>query len=470
MNTCLSGLWDVILEKYYSVVQNECDIIKENECKIEISKIIAQFYASDKVHMPLHIEVFQHELRKEESNMQEAAKVAGTKAGLCGLCVSCKGCAGEFYKVLQGKKEERPLPLELKNYFSGKSQLYYYLSSYKSVKSYRRINNTLICLKGFSSTTPAIYSATFESACTGGGFYLNVGGYGIAIDPGIGFVDSMHKQGIFIEDINAVIVTHNHLDHNADVGTISALLHDINRYYNSQVKFYKNFFHGIKSKVHEIDWWLDESTQENNKEIIEKSNLLSQCREWTQLNEKVYISALETRHMLEGKSYGIKYKVEIDEKDLIVGYTSDTRFFPEIMEFMKECDILIFHISDIYEKDVRGTKQKNSHLGYDGSLHLLKGGDQQFRIAIASEFCCNNGDYRMKVVRKLNEYVKEKGITRVIPGEVGLKIDLQSSGIYCSHCKRVVPVNSVSVVSSEEEFGTIQYVCENCQYSWINNS
>ena len=64
---------------------------------------------------------------------------------------------------------------------------------------------------------------------------------------------------------------------------------------------------------------------------------------------------------------------------------------------MKECDILIFHISDIYEKDVRGTKQKNSHLGYDGSLHLLKGGDQQFRIAIASEFCCNNGDYRMKV-------------------------------------------------------------------------
>lgn len=36
--------------------------------------------------------------------------------------------------------------------------------------------------------------------------------------------------GIFIEDINAVIVTYNYLGHNKDIGSISALQHDLNRY------------------------------------------------------------------------------------------------------------------------------------------------------------------------------------------------------------------------------------------------
>ena len=117
--------------------------------------------------------------------------------------------------------------MELSDYFGNYSQFYYYLSSYKAVKEYRKIKNTLICLKGFSSTTPAIYSATLENACTGGGLYLDIDGYGIAIDPEIGFVDSMHQQGIFIHDINRVIVTHNHLDHNNDLAIISSLQYTI---------------------------------------------------------------------------------------------------------------------------------------------------------------------------------------------------------------------------------------------------
>lgn len=464
MNTCLLGLWDILIEQYYRKMSDQFDTIDESSCKAEMSSVIDKFYSDSSLSKPLHLEVFRQELLKDEVSIHVAAEKADKEVKTCKLCVACIECARIFYGVLQGKSEERPLPFELKDYFTGRSQLYYYLSAYETVRSYRQIDNTLICLKGFSSTTPAIYSATFEDTCTGGGIYINVDGFGIVIDPGIGFVDSMHRQGIFIEDINTVVVTHNHLDHNADIGTISALSHDINRYYDGQVKFYKKFFRDIKNREHTIDWWLDEGTQAANKEIVPVSKCLSQCHEWVEINDKVSMMTIVTKHMRDGKSYGVKCKIKLNNKQIMVGYTSDTRYFPELTEFMHECDIIIFNISDIYEKDVRGIKQKNTHLGYNGSINLLRGENQKFSLAIASEFCCNNGDYRMSVAQKLNDHVRRERTAHIIPGEIGLKIDLQSGGIYCSRCKHIMPLDSVSVISAEREFGEIQYICKKCQY------
>lgn len=462
MNTCLSGLWNILLDKYCDAMMSRSDNM--DTCRTEISAILKQFYSDNSLHKPLHIEIFQDELLKNNGSIQNAAEQADKKSEECGLCVTCSKCARNFYEILSGKRTERALPAELNSYFLGRNQIYYYLSSYRLVKSYRRIKDTLICIKGFSSTTPAIYSAVFEEACSGGGIYFNVDGFGVVIDPGIGFVESMHRQGIFIEDIHAVVVTHNHLDHNADMGTISALSYDINRYFQKREQFYKQFFPNIESREHVISWWLDESTQEANREVVPTSRCLAECHEWTEINGNVSIRVIETQHMRDNKSYGVKCKVRTANKVTTIGYTSDTRYFTELAEFMRECDILIFNISDIYEKDVRGRKQKNTHLGYNGSINLLEGDGQNFRLAIASEFCCNNGDYRMKVVQKLNDYVRQRRSAYVMPGEIGLKVDLQSGGIFCSRCQHVVPLESVSIISSGREFGTIQYVCRACRY------
>ncbi len=464
MNTCLSGLWDILLEKYYEKMMSNPDYADEDTCREEIGVMLERFYRDNSLRKPLHVQIFYDELSKNGGDVQHAAEQADKKSEECGLCVICSRCARSFYEILSQRRMERPLPTEWNKYFVDRNQMYFYLSAYKLLKSYRQIKDTLICLKGFSSTTPAIYSAVFEGACTGGGIYFNLDGFGVVIDPGIGFVESMHKQGIFIEDINAVIVTHNHLDHNADMGTVSALSYDINRYYRNQERFYQQFFPNRRSRKHEISWWLDESTQKANSEIVPMSRCLTECYEWKELNSAVAIKVIETKHMNGNKSYGIKCKLKLTDKVTIIGYTSDTRYFLELAEFMRECDILIFNISDIYEKDVRGKKQKNTHLGYDGSINLLQDDEQKFRLAIASEFCCNNGDYRMNVVRKLNEHVRHRRKAYVMPGEVGMKVDLQSGGIFCSRCKQVVSPESVCIVSPEREFGTIQYVCRSCRY------
>lgn len=64
-------------------------------------------------------------------------------------------------------------------------------------------------------------SISMQPALIGGGFYLWHKGTGIAIDPGYGFVDSLHRyHNINVQNIHIVVITHDHLDHHADLETI----------------------------------------------------------------------------------------------------------------------------------------------------------------------------------------------------------------------------------------------------------
>lgn len=466
MNTPLSMLWDRLAEIY-----NRLGTDNPKQCKSDMVNCIEYVYSSKKIVCPAHLSVFLTALLNG-CDFMDAAEQALKCVGECGQCVVCMECASEFYLIIQKKKIVRPLPMEMKDYFSGDSQLQYYVSAYKNVKLSRDINNSLLCLKGFSSSTPTIYSAVFgNDTCVGGGFYLNVNGFGVAIDPGIGYVENMHRNGVFIEDINAVIVTHNHLDHNKDIRTISALQYDLNEYYKRRTKFYTKYFGQFDNPEHQISWWLDEGTQKDNESdnsISLNSHVLSACTDWIKLSEDISIMAFPTEHIKEGVSYGIKCRICLKEKEVVIGYTSDTKFFPELLEYLQEADVIIFNISDTYEKDIRGYKSKSSHLGYDGSIQILKSGKLSYQLAIASEFCCTNGDYRMKLVKKLGEQAEIKENRYVIAGEVGLQVLLDNMKVVCSCCKCAESLDNIIMVAPEREFGKIEYICNRCRATLAN--
>lgn len=464
MNTCLTPLWNMLVQETGECTGQE-NIVDH---KRKIIETIDNFWGRDtekglylgELSIPDHIIQFKDELNDSENSINDAAKKAESVADDCGLCEVCMGCAKAFYERIGFT---RTLPEELLNYFISNNQFFYYQSAYKSAKEYRKINDTLICLKGFASSTPAVHSAIFEEICTGGGLYLNFNGFGIAIDPGIGYVSSMHKQNIFIEDINAVVVTHDHLDHNADVSTLSALLHDVNSYYSRQSRFYKEFFTETKVKKHEIRWLMDESTKTSTGNIIKGSESLSGALEADiEVSENIFLSAILTQHIDGQRTYGLKFKIKKDGFQIIIGYTSDTKFFKELAQYYNDSDILIFNISDIYAKDVQGVKQKSNHLGYDGSYNLLVNGNPKKQLGIVSEFCCSNGDNRMLIVSSLSQEVNKKKPVDIIPGEIGMKIDLNNKGIYCSCCKKSVAVSDLTVVSPEKEYNSIRYVCKKC--------
>ncbi len=359
----------------------------------------------------------------------------------------------------------RKVPDYLKTYFGEDSQFHYYYEHEKYVKTYRNIEDQFICLKGFSSSTPIVRSATFESDCIGGGFYFRYHGIGIAVDPGIGFVSLMHKNNIFIDDIDIVIVTHDHIDHNCDVNSLSALVYDYNKNKSKEIEFYKNFFKCNEWKEHKIQWYMDDSTISRTKALIDEKYVhpLSEIQEKgikEEIAKGIWISVIETKHLKNIRdTYGLKICFTSENENYIWGYTSDTRYFDALSDFMSDCDIVLFNISDIYEKDIAGIKPKSGHLGFDGSVKLLS--SLTPGIAVATEFCCMNGDRRHEIVKALRDQLGSRKMT-ILPADPGLALSISGEQFRCTLCKGQSNIGTIKVARPGEEFGKIRYICPKC--------
>lgn len=361
-----------------------------------------------------------------------------------------------------GKEKSRKVPEYLEPYFNEASQFQYYHEHKKHNRLVRNIEDQFVCLKGFSSSTPIINSAVFGRECLGGGFYFRYKGHGIAIDPGIGFVSLMHRNNIFIDDIDTVIVTHAHLDHNCDVGRLSALNYDYNKNMARETEFYEQFFVGMGPKRHEITWYMDEGTIRASKEILKGDNVycLGDFCDGNTVNlaDNVELSAIRTKHVRKNnETYGISLKFAADSEKRNWGYTSDTEYFEELGAFFADSDVLLFNISDMYVSDVEGVKSKGGHLGFDGSINLLT--HAKPNIALTSEFCCMNGDYRHETVKALREY---SGSTLVFPADPGLVMGIFDGNIRCTLCKKDLPIPDIRVARPQQEYGRIQYICPKC--------
>jgi ribonuclease BN (tRNA processing enzyme) len=97
----------------------------------------------------------------------------------------------------------------------------------------------LYALQRWSSINPALpRPSTFKMK--GGGYYIVFRGKGIAIDPGFNFVENLYSEGFSIADIHYVIVTHDHIDHTADVDTILSLHYRRSKIEESEGRRQKN--------------------------------------------------------------------------------------------------------------------------------------------------------------------------------------------------------------------------------------
>jgi len=79
----------------------------------------------------------------------------------------------------------------------------------------------LIILKGWSSSIPLVSGRINEyfegNICKGGGYFIRWKEAGLVIDPGINFLENFHENKFHIADIDIVLITHNHLDHNYEL-------------------------------------------------------------------------------------------------------------------------------------------------------------------------------------------------------------------------------------------------------------
>lgn len=319
-----------------------------------------------------------------------------------------------------------------------------------------RKDHYFINLKGMSSSSPILYNNTFGTNMRGGGFYFRWNGFGVAVDPGLYFVTNMHEHGLSIYDINAVIVTHDHIDHTGDIQLLDDLEHQIK---------------GEKT----IQWYVCQEIYDTRK--LEKSNVHLVSRgEIHNLSDFVTLRTTETRHIEDDtvpdgyrtttfgcvfalKAHKLPSGAQIEE--CAMGYTSDTIYW-EGMERDYDCvDLLIANISSVRKEDLLLEKQHRLHLGFGGCMKMLLNFTKAPELFLLSEFWNGIEDIRFPVSKQLQRAAIQKGLDiAVLPTEIGMEIDLANVGVKCSCCGAWT--KGISLIRPKNEFGEMNYVCEEC--------
>jgi len=320
--------------------------------------------------------------------------------------------------------------------------------------------NYLLCLKGWSSSTPefSLGRNISDKLFKGGGLYIRWEDKGIVIDPGINFMENFHNSKLYAQDINYVIVTHNHIDHKCDLNTIIDLDYQLDL------------------KIH---YYLDESTYaeciktlENpsfNKRIHCISFLTSKdvCEKEICKN-KAELLAFKTKHNCVG-SYGIKLTLQ-GEKSIVISYTSDTAFYPELVNHLENSHIIIANFSETNKNDLFLREYKSEHLGLNGCHSILKNLKNKPNIFFLSEFWGGLGDIRIEISKRLKTMQKNK-IT-VIPSDIGMICKIPDLEIYCSSCKCHCMPNNIHILKPtlSTSSSSLQYICSTCLQVLTNNN
>jgi ribonuclease BN (tRNA processing enzyme) len=440
----------------------------------------------------------------------------------CNLCITCIHCETYYWEQLElvlkerngnadNVKSEFLIPEDIKQLLEARDKpVDIYWDFYK--RRTKKNENFLLMLKGFSSSTPMLLNnARNTNFYSGGGFYIQWKGVGIAVDPGYMFVQNLHKYDLSVLDIDVVVVTHEHIDHSSDIRLLDDLHCNVSRKFAEERGKAGQAFSHITEKPHKIRWYLDSTTYEEAKlferrksgfdaryndlncimmenGIYHSSKGLISKKDAVRISENITMKVFSTRHEQyrdkEGESrffahtFGCVFECnDSSGEQKKIGYTSDTAYHPEILDemhkLMQGCQVIIANISGIYKEGVLLKKGKERHLGYYGCYHLVKKLIEQeeckLRLYLLSEFTNMVSDIRFGVSRymqrEINALIKYHDIQpiAVIPTENGLMVNLSTFQIKCSLCNQ--ESKKIHILRPPGENTEMQYICPDCIYS-----
>jgi tetratricopeptide (TPR) repeat protein len=330
-------------------------------------------------------------------------------------------------------------------------------------------NDVLVVLKGWSSAIPIIAEMKYEGfggqTCRGGGYFIKAANHGIALDPGYDYLRNLWANKYHIKEINTVIVTHNHPDHQDDLCRIAGL----------DYEYRKNVSGSPKKSA--IRYYLDQDTERAYEPTLKALNANSKLIKQVDVdNQECHIppdmclEVFKTRHgdgNIVSSPFGGVLRLKLqDGSERRIGYTSDTAYFKELPEHLKDCDVLICHFSSA-QADEFGDPEKLHpfHLGFNGLKKLIQ--NTNAKLYIISEFWGGVGDQRYDLVEYLKyENKSRKREVNIVAGDIGLTIDLKTLGIYCSSCGKPWPFDEVRTIEPSCPFDGIRYFCRNCPTLW----
>lgn len=247
------------------------------------------------------------------------------------------------------------------------------------------LKNKLVVLRRWQSFTPKIPRPR-ASAARGGGYFLLWAGKGVAIDPGYDFLQNFYDEGFSLADIDAVVVTHSHPDHEDDLSTLSTLVREWNEYHHhmgregqtvkldlllnesAHLKFSSwlkasNFGIGRVIPLPLVVWDSDSDEQDQQPR---GDNVLIPLRDAYSFDLEV-VPAWHDDVIGKTAAVGLKFHLYDPSEDGaqssdpvgVVGYTGDTAAYsyPKpamrgtgrtgVADHYQECDVLVAHLGDV---------------------------------------------------------------------------------------------------------------------------
>lgn len=297
-------------------------------------------------------------------------------------------------------------------------------------------DNFLIILRRWNSYTPTLVTSTESNL--GGGYFLYWNGKGIVIDPGFDFINNFFSNGLLVHDIDAIIITHAHIDHCADFESILTLIYEYNdkNYAKKKIDVFMNL--GAMKKF--LGWI---PIEENSQDC--KINRIYPLERDNELNlEKYGMKIIPTKAIhneILSKTYSVGIILElydINQPDFSfkIGYTSDTKHEEEIEEQYKDVDIIIPNMNSIEYSDFKlpdkKLKRNKNHLMLTGVISTIY--KSNAKLAIISEFGEELGEHRTKIVAALNKVFQDNRMARCLTGDIGLTVKIPDLEVRCAYC------------------------------------
>lgn len=401
-------------------------------------------------------------------------------------------------------------------------------------------------LRRWNSYTPAL------SFSVGGGHFIFLADKkgkvlsGIVVDPGFDFIRNFFRQGFTLTDIDLILLTHGHPDHIRDFPAIIELLFEHKKRYGKEVKeskiyaimslgCYQRLQDHIAKEPFKLLFYdtviVDINENQNNivnfscnadKDMPLKLQIEDNTATKGVKLEVQYFIAFHDDHS-ESDSYGFKLafnKNNDGQEPISIGFTGDSKWFPQYAKKFKDCNIICSHIGSIVETEKNRKLKDYTHVGKAERLIRTKNHPYLFgeilfmqdwkesltkkSLVLISEFGEEmKGNIRCDLTKRINYALNEKngcwenlscieensekprnscsdsdeckrkiGQFQTIPVDVGLRVSTplinkpsqDDAQIYCIVCGDFREINNIDYeVFGHEE--AIFYICKTCSRS-----
>ncbi len=238
----------------------------------------------------------------------------------------------------------------------------------------------------------------FRQLRASGGLWLEANGTNILVDPGPGSLLRCLQYGLTPQELDAIILTHKHLDHSADVNVMIEAVSE----------------GGLKPRgkllapgdCYDVDPVILKYNREYLKEFIRVFEGYS-----FEINDLKIEFPIAHDHGVE--TYGLKISTDKFKLSHIV----DTKYFDALIESYKDCDILLMNM-------VFSEPKPFLHLAYEDVVKLING--IQPELAIVTHF-----GYRLwqeNIDSYVQKIIEQTGVETVAAVD-GMKLDLEKRKI-----------------------------------------